>query len=158
MSSTDQSDYPMPPVMKPVVTLVGRPNVGKSTLFNRLTRTRAALVADLPGLTRDRIYGDGKYGARPYIVVATGGLTDEAAGVAGHMAAQARQAMEEADVIVFLVDGRAGLTGAAQQIAPRLRQLGKRVVVTVTKREGADETVIAAEFQRLGLGQPQAIS
>ena len=158
MSSTDQSAYPMPPVMKPVVTLVGRPNVGKSTLFNRLTRTRDALVADLPGLTRDRIYGDGKYGDRPYIVVDTGGLTDEADGVAGHMAEQARQAMQEADVIVFLVDGRAGLTGADQQIAASLRQLGKRVVVTVNKSEGADENVIAAEFQRLGLGQPQAIS
>jgi len=145
-------------LVKPVVTLVGRPNVGKSTLFNRLTRSRDALVADLPGLTRDRIYGDGKIGDRPYIVVDTGGLTREAEGIAGHMADQARQAMQEADVILFLVDGRAGLTSADEDIAASLRQLGKRVVLTINKSEGADPDLIAAEFQRLGLGQPQTIS
>lgn len=148
----------MSEIMKPVVTLVGRPNVGKSTLFNRLTRSRDALVADLPGLTRDRIYGDGKMGDRPYIVVDTGGLTSQAEGIAGHMADQARQAMQEADVILFLVDGRAGLTSGDEDIAAHLRGLGKRVVLTVNKSEGADPDLIAAEFQRLGLGQPQAIS
>src|SRR3569832_12291 len=142
----------------PVVTLVGRPNVGKSTLFNRLTRSRDALAADLPGLTRDRIYGDGKIGDRPYIVVDTGGLTREAEGIAGHMADQARQAMQEADVILFLVDGRAGLTSADEDFAASLRQLGKRVGLTINMSEGADPDLFAAEFQRLGLGQPQTIS
>lgn len=148
----------MSETLKPVVVLVGRPNVGKSTLFNRLTRSRDALVADLPGLTRDRIYGDGKFGDRPYIVVDTGGLTPGAEGVAGHMAEQARQAMREADVILFLVDGRAGLTSADEDIAAQLRVLGKHVVIAINKSEGADHDLIAAEFQRLGLGQPQPIS
>lgn len=144
--------------MKPVVTLVGRPNVGKSTLFNRLTRTRDALVADLPGLTRDRIYGDGKVGDRPYIVVDTGGLSADSDGVAGHMAEQARQAMQEADVILFLVDGRAGLTTGDEHIAASLRHLGKRVVLAVNKSEGANPDLVAADFQTLGLGQPHPLS
>ncbi len=148
--------------MKPVITLVGRPNVGKSTLFNRLTHSRAALVADLPGLTRDRIYGDGKLGDRPYIVVDTGGLSSDKSGaapsIAGLMADQARQAMQEADVILFLVDGRGGLTAGDQQIAAHLRQIGKRIFVTVNKSEGTDPQLAAAEFQSLGLGQPYAIS
>lgn len=144
--------------MKPVVTLVGRPNVGKSTLFNRLTHSRAALVANLPGLTRDRIYGDGKIGDRAYMVVDTGGLSGEAETIAEHIAGQARQAMLEADVILFLVDGRAGLTAGDEQIAGDLRQTGKRVFVVVNKTEGADPDVAAAEFQSLGLGRPHAIS
>ena len=144
--------------MKPVVTLVGRPNVGKSTLFNRLTHSRAALVADLPGLTRDRIYGDGKIGDRPYMVVDTGGLSGEAETMAEHIAGQARQAMLEADVILFLVDGRAGLTAGDEQIAAGLRQTGKRVFVVVNKTEGADPDVVGADFQSLGLGRPHAVS
>jgi len=148
--------------MKPVITLVGRPNVGKSTLFNRLTHSRAALVADLPGLTRDRIYGDGKIGDRPYMVVDTGGLTGEKGGakedIVGLIAEQARQAMQEADVIVFLVDGRGGLTAGDAQIANYLRQLGKRIFVAVNKSEGVDPHIAAAEFQALSLGQPHAIS
>lgn len=148
----------MSPPVKPVITLVGRPNVGKSTLFNRLTRTRDALVADLPGLTRDRIYGDGKLGDKPYIVVDTGGLGSEAGAIAGQMAEQARQAMQEADVILFLVDGRAGLTAGDEQIAAALRTLGKRVVLAVNKSEGAAPHLIGAEFQALGLGQPAMLS
>jgi len=144
--------------MKPVVTLVGRPNVGKSTLFNRLTHSRAALVADLPGLTRDRIYGDGRIGDRPYMVVDTGGLSGEAETMAEHIAGQARQAMLEADVILFMVDGRGGLTAGDEQIAAALRHMGKRIFVVVNKCEGADPNVAAAEFQSLGLGQPYAVS
>ena len=134
--------------MKPVITLVGRPNVGKSTLFNRLTHSRAALVADLPGLTRDRIYGDGKIGNRPYMVVDTGGLSGDEKDIAGLMAEQARQAMQEADVILFLVDGRGGLTAGDEQIAAYLRQLGKRIFVAVNKSEGTEPNLAAAEFQR----------
>ena len=144
--------------MKPVVTLVGRPNVGKSTLFNRLTHSRAALVANLPGLTRDRIYGDGKIGDRPYMVVDTGGLSGETETMAENIAGQARQAMLEADVILFLVDGRGGLTAGDEQIAATLRQLGKRIFVVVNKSESVDPHVAAAEFQSLGLGLPHAIS
>lgn len=148
----------MSTVMKPVITLVGRPNVGKSTLFNRLTRSRDALVADLPGLTRDRIYGDGKIGDRPYIVVDTGGLGGDEENITGQMAAQARQAMKEADAILLLVDGRHGLSAGDEQVADYLRQLGKRVFVAVNKSEGANTHVISADFQSLGLGQPYAIS
>ena len=144
--------------MKPVITLVGRPNVGKSTLFNRLTHSRAALVADLPGLTRDRIYGDGKVGDRPYMVVDTGGLSGDEQDIAGLMAGQARLAMQEADVILFLVDGRNGPAAGDERIADYLRQLGKRIYVAVNKSEGANPHVAVAEFQALGLGQPYAIS
>jgi GTP-binding protein len=144
--------------MKPVITLVGRPNVGKSTLFNRLTHSRAALVADLPGLTRDRIYGDGRVGDRPYMVVDTGGLSDERDAMAGRMAEQARLAMQEADVILLLADARAGLTAGDEIIAAELRRLGKRVGVAVNKSEGLAPPVAVAEFQRLGLGRPYAIS
>ncbi len=148
----------MTAVMKPVITLVGRPNVGKSTLFNRLTRSRDALVANLPGLTRDRIYGDGKVGDRPYIVVDTGGLGGDEDNITGQMALQARLAMQEADAILLLVDGRGGLSAGDEQIAAYLRQLGKQVFLAVNKSEGADPHVIAADFQSLGLGQPYAIS
>ena len=144
--------------MKAVIALVGRPNVGKSTLFNRLTRSNAALVAAVPGLTRDRIYGVGKIGSKPYIAVDTGGLTGNAEGVEALMASQARQAMEEADVIVFLADGRGGLTAGDEIIAAQLRQLGKRVVLAVNKAEGLNTHIATAEFQALGLGQPHAIS
>jgi GTP-binding protein len=148
--------------MKPVITLVGRPNVGKSTLFNRLTHSRAALVADLPGLTRDRIYGDGKLGDRPYMVVDTGGLSSDKKdgdhSIADLMAGQARQAMQEADAILFLVDGRGGLIAGDKQIAAYMRQMGKRIYVVVNKSEGVDPNIVTAEFQSLGLGQPYAIS
>ncbi|MEY2897298.1 MAG: GTPase Der, partial [Pseudomonadota bacterium] len=123
--------------MLPVVALVGRPNVGKSTLFNRLTRSRDALVADFPGLTRDRHYGEGRVGARPYIVIDTGGFEPVAGeGIVKEMAAQAEQAIAEADVVIFVVDARAGLTGHDMRIAVRLRTTGRTVLLAVNKAEG----------------------
>ncbi|NOY61814.1 MAG: ribosome biogenesis GTPase Der [Gammaproteobacteria bacterium] len=144
--------------MKAVVALVGRPNVGKSTLFNRLTKTRDALVADQPGLTRDRIYGIGKVGSRPFMVVDTGGLSGDEAGIDGRMAEQSYRAMEEADAIVFLVDGREGLNSADEAIASHLRRLGKQVFLVLNKTEGLDHAVAGIEFHRFGLGAPLAIS
>ncbi len=136
--------------MKPVVVLVGRPNVGKSTLFNRLTRSREALVADEPGLTRDRLYGVGRIGDRPYIVVDTGGLDREQQGVQGLMSAQTRQAMAEADAIVFIADGRAGVTALDRDLALELRRLGKPVTLAVNKTEGMDAEIANADFHALG--------
>lgn len=138
--------------MKPVIALVGRPNVGKSTLFNRLTRTRDAIVADFPGLTRDRQYGMGRMGERPYVVVDTGGIGEGADGVEEPMTAQALAALEEADAILFLVDGRAGLTAADQLVARDLRALQKPVYLVVNKTDGIDEDVASADFYALGLG------
>jgi GTP-binding protein len=144
--------------MKPVVALVGRPNVGKSTLFNRLTRTRAALVADFPGLTRDRHYGDGRVGPLPYLVIDTGGFEPVAAeGVVREMAAQAELAIAESDVVVFVLDAREGLTPQDQRIADRLRRAGRRVVLAVNKAEGLPPSA-TAEFHELGLGEPHAVS
>ncbi len=144
--------------MKPVIALVGRPNVGKSTLFNRLTKTRDALVADMPGVTRDRQYGDGIVGDRPYIVIDTGGLSGEDEGVDTLMESQAYQAMKEANIILFLVDGRGGLTGHDQTIAQYLRTLGKEIIVLVNKAEGMNVDVVESDFYSLGLGQPYAVS
>ena len=144
--------------MLPVIALVGRPNVGKSTLFNRLTRTRDALVADLPGLTRDRQYGDGKVGERPYLVVDTGGLADDPEGVDSAMAKQVWQAVEEADAVLLLVDGRAGLNSSDERVAEKLRRSGKQVFLAVNKTDAVDPDVAAAEFYRLGLGEAHAIS
>lgn len=143
---------------KPVIALVGRPNVGKSTLFNRLTRTRDAIVADYPGLTRDRQYGTGRVGKSPYIIVDTGGLSGEAEGVDPLMASQVKTAIEDADAVLFLVDGRQGLIPADEVIAQYIRQFDKPVQVLVNKSEGADVSVIGTEFFRLGLGDPFAIS
>ncbi|MBL8476386.1 ribosome biogenesis GTPase Der [Methyloversatilis sp.] len=145
--------------MKPVLVLVGRPNVGKSTLFNRLTKTRDALVADFPGLTRDRHYGTGRLGDRPFLVVDTGGFEPTARdGIMVEMAAQAEQAIAEADVLIFLVDGRAGLTAHDREIAARLRRVGKPLVVAVNKAEGMRQEIVAAEFHELGLGDLHVIS
>ncbi|MEW6353021.1 MAG: ribosome biogenesis GTPase Der [Pseudomonadota bacterium] len=144
--------------MKPVIALVGRPNVGKSTLFNRLTQTREALVADQPGLTRDRKYGSGKIGDRPYIVVDTGGLTGTEEGLEALVAEQTLLAVREADVVLFLVDGRDGLTPADEKIAAQLRPYGKKVFLVVNKMEGRDAALGGAEFYALGLGAPHAIS
>ncbi len=144
--------------MLPVIALVGRPNVGKSTLFNRLTRTRDALVADLPGLTRDRQYGDGKIGPRPYLVVDTGGLADDAEGVDSAMAKQVWQAVQEADAVLFLVDGREGLNSSDERVAAELRRSGKAVYLAVNKTDAVDADVAAADFYRLGLGEAHAIS
>ncbi len=144
--------------MKPVVVLVGRPNVGKSTLFNTLTRTRDALVADEPGLTRDRLYGNGKVGDRPYLVVDTGGITDERNALNALMSVQARQALTEADVAILLVDGREGPNAADRAIADEIRQRGKISVLAVNKTEGLDAALAVTEFFDLGLGEPVAIS
>jgi len=144
--------------MTPVVALVGRPNVGKSTLFNRLTRSRAALVADLPGLTRDRHYGEGRLGPVPYIVIDTGGFEPVAAeGITREMAQQAEAAIAESDVVIFLTDARDGLTPQDQRIAERLRRSGRRPVLVVNKAEGLPPAAIA-EFHDLGLGEPLPIS
>jgi GTP-binding protein len=144
--------------MKPVVALVGRPNVGKSTLFNRLTRSRAALVADFPGLTRDRHYGDGVVGPVPYLVIDTGGFEPVAAqGVVREMAAQAELAIAEADVVVFVLDAREGLVAQDRRIAQRLRRTGRRVVLAVNKAEGLP-LAASAEFHELGLGDPHPVS
>ncbi|MBF6058806.1 ribosome biogenesis GTPase Der [Thiomicrorhabdus heinhorstiae] len=143
---------------KPVIALVGRPNVGKSTLFNRLTRSRDAIVADYPGLTRDRQYGTGRVGSIPYIVVDTGGLSGEIEGVDPLMAGQVRVALEEADAILFLVDGRQGLIPADEVIANYIRLFDKPVQVLVNKAEGYDHALANSEFFQLGLGDPIAIS
>ncbi len=144
--------------MLPVIALVGRPNVGKSTLFNRLTRSRDALVADQPGLTRDRQYGVGRLGSRPYLVVDTGGISGEREGVEVLMDRQVRLAIEEADHIFYLVDAREGLAGADEQIAAELRKTGKPITVVANKSESLDKDVAAVEFHALGLGEPVAIS
>ncbi|MGA7802506.1 MAG: ribosome biogenesis GTPase Der [Gammaproteobacteria bacterium] len=144
--------------MLPVIALVGRPNVGKSTLFNRLTRSRDALVADFPGLTRDRQYGEGRLGGRPYLAVDTGGLSAQSDGLDGLMARQAWQAVEEADCILFLVDARQGVTAADEAVADRLRRTGKAVFLVVNKTDGLDAPVATADFHSLGMGAPIAVS
>ncbi len=144
--------------MKPVVTLVGRPNVGKSTLFNRLTRSRAALVADMPGLTRDRQYGEGRVGPVPSIVIDTGGFDpSDRGGIQDAVNRQAEQAIAESDVLLFVLDARSGLTPHDRRIAERLRTSGRRILLAVNKAEGLPETAVA-EFFELGLGDPRRIS
>ena len=144
--------------MLPVIALVGRPNVGKSTLFNRLTRSRDALVADQPGLTRDRQYGIGQVGERPYVVVDTGGISGDADGITALMDRQVQRAIDEADHILYLVDAREGLTGGDEQIAQELRRTGKPVTLVVNKSESLDRSLAVAEFHALGLGEPVPIS
>ncbi|WP_049253858.1 ribosome biogenesis GTPase Der [Neisseria elongata] len=145
--------------MKPTIALVGRPNVGKSTLFNRLTRTKDALVHDLPGLTRDRHYGHGRLGSKPYLVIDTGGFEPVVdSGILHEMAKQTLQAVDEADAVVFLVDARTGLTPQDKIIADRLRQSPRPVYLAVNKGEGGRHDVLAAEFYELALGEPNVIS
>jgi GTP-binding protein len=145
--------------MIPTLALVGRPNVGKSTLFNRLTRSRDALVADIPGLTRDRHYGRGRIGAKPFLTVDTGGLEPGArSGIFHLMARQTLQAVAEADAVLLLVDGRAGLTPEDRSIAQELRKTGQRLWLVVNKSEGRTQQMATAEFHELGLGEPWAIS
>jgi len=145
--------------MKPVIALVGRPNVGKSTLFNRLTRSRDALVADLPGLTRDRHYGEGRIGERPFLVIDTGGFEPVAKeGIMHEMALQTRQAVAEADVVVFIVDGRQGMTPHDKTITDFLRKSGRKVMLVVNKSEGMKYTSVTADFYELGMGDPYVIS
>ena len=145
--------------MKPVLALVGRPNVGKSTLFNRLTKSRDAIVADFAGLTRDRHYGQGHLGAREYIVIDTGGFEPTAeSGIYKEMAKQTRQAVAEADAVIFIVDARAGLSAQDHDIANYLRRLGKPCLLVANKAEGMREGAQLAEFYELGLGEVVAVS
>ncbi len=136
--------------MTPVIALVGRPNVGKSTLFNQMTRSRDALVADFPGLTRDRKYGEGHYEGRKFIVIDTGGLTGDEVGLDAEMARQSMQAVEEADIVLFIVDGRSGLTAGDEMIADHLRRSGKQAHLVVNKTDGQDPDIAAADFHSLG--------
>jgi GTP-binding protein len=144
--------------MLPIVALVGRPNVGKSTLFNRLTGTRDAIVADVPGVTRDRQYGFGTLGPVPYVVVDTGGLVEHASGLDAQMQRQAERAIAEADRIVLVVDARSGLTRQDEFVARTLHRAGKPVFLAVNKAEGLEPGFAAADFHALGLGAPQAIA
>src|SRR5690606_10307062 len=143
--------------MLPAVALIGRPNVGKSTLFNRLTRSRDAPVAGFPGLTRDRRYGCARFCGRPYIVIDSSGL-----GAVGEpeplVEKQVDAALEQADTVILVVDHRDGITAEDERIAERLRRSGKRVTVAVNKAEGVDSAVAGADFFRLGLGTPFAIA
>jgi GTP-binding protein len=145
--------------MKPVIALVGRPNVGKSTLFNRLTKSRDAIVADYPGLTRDRHYGDARLGAREFIVIDTGGFEpDKPSGVVAEMAKQTKAAVAEADAVVLVTDLRAGIAGQDHDIARYLRAANKRVFLAVNKAEGMADSPALAEFHELGIGTPHPIS
>ena len=144
--------------MKPVVAIVGRPNVGKSTLFNRLTRTRSALVADIAGLTRDRHYGDGRVGPMPSLIIDTGGFDPaDASGMQHAVNQQAEQAIAESDVLLFVLDARSGLTGHDLRIAERLRVSGRRILTVINKAEGLPESAFA-EFHELGLGELHPIA
>ena len=145
--------------MKPVIALVGRANVGKSTLFNRLTKTRDAIVADFAGLTRDRHYGDARLGKHEFIVVDTGGFEPQnPTGIVREMARQTEQAVAEADAVVFVVDMRAGVSAHDHQIARYLRSASKHVILAANKAEGMPESPLLAEFYELGLGTPHPVS
>ncbi|MDI5922400.1 ribosome biogenesis GTPase Der [Halomonas sp. LR5S13] len=144
--------------MTPVIALVGRPNVGKSTLFNRLTRSRDALVADFPGLTRDRKYGNGMLGDKAYTVIDTGGISGDEAGIDAVMAEQSLVAIDEADIVLFLVDARAGLNVADEAIANHLRVNQKKTWLVVNKVDGLEEHSAMADFWQLGLGDPHPIA
>jgi GTP-binding protein len=144
--------------MLPVIAVVGRPNVGKSTLFNVLTGTRDAIVADVPGLTRDRQYGFGRLGPLPYVVIDTGGLLENPSGIEAQMRAQAERAVHEADRLIFVADARAGLAPQDRFVANELHRSGKPVTLALNKAEGLDADIAAADFHALGFGAPLAIS
>jgi GTP-binding protein len=144
--------------MLPVIALIGRPNVGKSTLFNRLTRSRDALVADYSGLTRDRQYGFGKLGPIPYLVIDTGGVAGGEVGIQELMVEQTIRALSEADVAIIMVDGRAGLTAADEHVADLARKHAKKTWLVANKAEGLDEAIAGGEFHGLGIGNPIAVS
>ena len=144
--------------MLPIVAIVGRPNVGKSTLFNVLTRSHAAIVADVPGVTRDRQYGYSRVGRVPCVLIDTGGLIEHPTGLEAQMRLQTEKAVDEADRLIFVLDARAGLTAQDQFIARELRRIGKPVVLALNKAEGLDSDVVAADFHRLGLGYPLTIA
>jgi GTPase len=142
----------------PVVALVGRPNVGKSTLFNALTGTRDAIVADVPGVTRDRQYGFGRVGPIPYVAIDTGGLVENPIGIETQMRVQTERAVQEADRLVLIADARAGLTPQDRFVAQELRRSGKPVFLAVNKAEGLDPDIVSADFHALSLGDPIAVS
>ena len=145
--------------MKPVVVLVGRPNVGKSTLFNRLTRSRDAIVDDRPGVTRDRLYGIGRVGDRDYLVVDTGGLALGGDDIQQMISEQVDRVINDCNVVLFLTDGRGGLIHEDQAIAEKLRRIGKPIFVVVNKSEGLGPDLVCAEFHSLGIdAAPHAIS
>jgi GTP-binding protein len=144
--------------MLPVIALVGRPNVGKSTLFNVLTGTRDAIVADVPGLTRDRQYGFGRVGPVPYVVIDTGGLIENPRGIEAQMRAQTQRAVEEADRLIFIADARSGLSSQDEFVARELRRSGKPVTLALNKAEGLDPDMVASDFHGLGFGEPRVIS
>jgi GTP-binding protein len=144
--------------MLPVVAIVGRPNVGKSTLFNALTRTRDAIVADVPGVTRDRQYGYSRVGAVPCVLIDTGGLIEQPAGLDAQMRVQTEKAIEEADFLILLTDARAGLLHQDRFVAEQLRRSGKPVLVVANKGEGLDTDLMGADFHQLGFGDPRVIS
>lgn len=144
--------------MLPVIALVGRPNVGKSTLFNRLTKTRDALVAEIAGLTRDRKYGEGLIGDEPFIVIDTAGISGEEVGIDAEMAAQSFQAIEEADIVLFMVDAQSGIIHADNLLADYLRKKGKEAYVIANKIDGRNPDVVLAEFYELGMGEPIPIA
>lgn len=144
--------------MLPVIALVGRPNVGKSTLFNYLTRSRDALVADFSGLTRDRQYGRVKHGDRPCLVVDTGGIADDAQGIESVSRKQVQIALEEADIVFFMVDAREGLSASDKVIADTLRKLAKPIILVTNKVDGIDANTAATDFYSLALGEPVKIA
>ncbi len=144
--------------MLPVLALVGRPNVGKSTLFNRLTRSRDALVDDQPGVTRDRLYGRGRIGIKPYLVVDTGGIEAEPGKFSSIVKQQVDLVIEEAEVVLFIVDANEGVVPHDKEIAMQLRLSGREIYLLVNKSEGVSSSVVTAEFQELALGPPLAIS
>lgn len=144
--------------MLPILAIVGRPNVGKSTLFNRLTRSRDALVANTPGVTRDRQYGNGEFDRQHYIVIDTGGIGEDETGIFSHMAEQTQIAIQEADAILLLVDGRSGMNATDQEIGRQLRELNKTIFLIVNKTDGVDPIIACADFFTLGLGEPIAIA
>lgn len=144
--------------MKPVLALIGRPNVGKSTLFNQITKSRNALVADIPGLTRDRQYGDATFENKSFIVVDTGGIGESEGGIDAYMAEQSKTAIEEADIILFVVDARAGLLASDEQISRDLRALGKKVHLVANKVDGVHAEAAVSEFYKLGFGEPHHVA
>ncbi|MFC4951897.1 ribosome biogenesis GTPase Der [Acinetobacter puyangensis] len=144
--------------MKPVIALIGRPNVGKSTLFNQITKSRDALVADFAGLTRDRKYGDATYQNKSFIVVDTGGIGESEQGIDSYMAEQSKTAINEADIIIFVVDARAGLLASDEQIARELRTLGKKVFLVANKVDGTHAEAAVTEFFKLGFGEPMHVA
>ena len=144
--------------MLPVIAIVGRPNVGKSTLFNTLTRTRDAIVADVPGVTRDRQYGYGRLGPIQYVCIDTGGLVENPIGMDALMRIQTEHAIREADRLIFVADARAGLTPQDTFFANELRRSGKPVFLAVNKSEGLESGMAGADFHSIGIGEPHAIA